>query len=96
MSQLKTPCSTHVELRENKRNERIVRDEMAARKARIEPIKKKFAFIMDDEGKIDVGNDMLSDDDKAALASLDKAWRDFEFGMMEAKTIIAKTFNLIE
>ena len=65
---------------------------MAQRKARIEPIKKKFEFITDDNN-IDIGNVELTDDDKNALASLDKSWKDFEIGMMEAKQIIQKTFQ---
>ena len=65
---------------------------MASMKARIEPIKKKFEFIMD-ENAVDIGNVELTDEDKNALQSLDKAWKDFEIGMMEAKSIIQKTFQ---
>jgi hypothetical protein len=65
---------------------------MASMKGRIEPIKKKFEFIMD-ENQIDIGTVELTDEDKIALQSLDKAWKDFEIGMMEAKSIIQKTFQ---
>jgi hypothetical protein len=59
---------------------------------RIEPIKKKFEFITDDNFS-DIGNVELSEEDKMALASLDSAWKQFTLGMSEAKAIIQKTFT---
>lgn len=63
---------------------------MQKRKDRIEPIKAKFSYIMDDNNNDGIE---LTDEDKAALESLDRAWKDFEIGMLEAKTIIGKTYQ---
>ena len=46
-----------------------------------------------DDNNIDIGNVELTDEDKNALNSLDKAWKEFEIGMMEAKQNIQKTFQ---
>lgn len=94
VAQLKTPCSNHDQLKKNRSDERVVRDRMAIMQARIEPIKAKFAFIMDpDETKLDMNNELLTEQDKAALGSIDKAWSDFRQGMLDAKAIIQKTFQ---
>jgi hypothetical protein len=47
-----------------------VKHNMGLMNARIDPIKKKFEFITDDNFS-DIGNVELSDEDKMALASLD-------------------------
>ena len=51
--------------------------------ARIEPIRKKFEFIMDDNySDISTGGGAeLTEQDKADLASLDQAWKNFSLGL---------------
>jgi len=52
--------------------------------AQLEPIKKKFAFIMDD-GNNSNGTIELTDEDKAKLAGLDDAWAKYIKGLAEAQ-----------
>lgn len=47
---------------------------------------------MDDNySDIGAGTNELTEDDKALLLGIDKAWKEFTVGMQEAKTIIQKT-----
>jgi len=59
--------------------------------AQLEPIKKKFAFIMDD-GNNSNGTIELTDEDKAKLAGLDDAWAKYIKGLAEAQQIINKNY----
>ena len=58
---------------------------------KIEPIKKKFEFIMDDNySDIVTGTFELTEEDKALLANIDQEWKNFTLGMTEARNVIQK------
>ena len=58
---------------------------------KIEPIKKKFEFIMDDNySDIGTGTFELTEKDKSDLAGIDQAWKTFLLGMNEAKDVLRK------
>ena len=58
---------------------------------KIDPIKKKFEFIMDDNySDIGTGTFELTESDKLSLLGIDQAWKDFQLGMNDAKDVIRK------
>jgi hypothetical protein len=55
-----------------------VNNRKAEMQGRIDPIKKKFEFIMDDNySDIGTGTFELTEQDKADLAGIDEAWKKF-------------------
>jgi len=62
---------------------------------RIEPIKKKFAFILDDANSESTTTE-LSEEDKIKLASLDELWGKFLKGMTEANAVIMRDYQTLK
>jgi len=85
VKELKTPCQNLEQLKQNKDKFYEVRERQDQMHARMDPIKRKFAFITeDDKGNQGNAADELTEEDKNALASLDDAWAQFLIGMNEA------------
>ena len=61
--------------------------------ARIEPIKKKFEFIMDDNLNSEIGTVELTEEDKNNLFSIDGEYKKFLLGMTDANAIIMKCYG---
>ena len=91
VQELTQVCQTQDQFKKNRDKLQWVNTERKAElQGKIEPIKKKFDFIMDDNYS-DIGTDNeLTDQDKADLASVDQAWKNFLMGMNEAKDVIRK------
>lgn len=92
VDELKRPCQNRPELKKNREKNKEVKANMAQIKARIEPIKKKFEFIMDDNYS-DIGIVELTEEDKNNLYNIDAEYKKFEVGMAEANTIIMKCYS---
>ena len=75
IDELKTPPTKLDHLKKNKDLFAVVKAKLPALAARREPIKKKFAFIQDQE--TNDGSTELSEEDKAKLEGLEEAWKKF-------------------
>jgi len=91
VDELRQHSSKLEQLKQNKMRLAEVRANQPMLEARIEPIKKKFAFIMDD-GNNSNGTIELTEDDKNKLASLDDAWAKYIKGLAEAQQTINKNY----
>jgi hypothetical protein len=86
IDELKTPPTKLDHLKKNKDLFAEVKAKLPALAARREPIKKKFAFIQDQE--TNDGSTELSEEDKAKLEGLEEAWKKFQDGLEDAAIII--------
>lgn len=90
IEELKTPPTKLEHLKKNKDLYTEVRAKLHILEARRDPIKKKFAYIQEQDQEI--GSTELTDDDKAKLDGLDDAWAKFNDGLDEANLIIQKCY----
>jgi dynein heavy chain len=91
VDELKQHSSKLEQLKLNRERLAQVRAEQGDLEAQLEPIKRKFGFIMDD-GNNSNGTIELTDEDKAKLLGLDDAWSKYIKGLAEAQTIINKNY----
>ena len=77
------------QLKRNRERYAEVRSKEHIFEARIQPIRLKFAYIMDDD-KQGQGVE-FTEQDKLLLASLDENWIKFKKGMIEANLMIQKS-----
>ena len=91
VAELTQVCETKFQFKRNQDKWMEVNNRKGEMQGKIDPIKKKFEFIMDDNySDIGTGTFELTEQDKAALASIDQAWKDFQLGMADAKDVIRK------
>ena len=84
-------CHTKEQFKKNQDKLLEVNNRKGELQAKIEPIQKKFEFIMDDNySDIGQGNFELTEDDKMSLQNIGKAWERFQLGMSEAKDVLRK------
>ena len=76
VEELKRPCQNRAELKKNREKNKEVKARYTQLQARIEPIKKKFEFIMDDNYS-DIGIVELTEEDKNNLYNIDAEWKKF-------------------
>lgn len=94
VEELKQPSQKRDQLKKNKERYNEVRAKQHLLEARIEPIKKKFAFIQDDANSESPNE--LSEEDKNKLASLDELWGRFLKGMTEANAVILRDYQTLK
>jgi TolA-binding protein len=92
---LKMPSQKREQLKKNKERYNEVRAKQHLLEARIEPIKKKFAFIQDDANSESTMTE-LTEEEKAKLASLDELWGKFLKGMTEANAVIMRDYQTLK
>jgi hypothetical protein len=92
VEELKRPCQNRAELKHNREKYKEVKAKYPQYQARIEPIKKKFEFIMDDNYS-DIGMVELTEEDKNNLFSIDAEYKKFLLGMNDANAIIMKCYQ---
>lgn len=87
IDELKRPCETSEQLAKNMKLRKDVMAKKEELKARILPIKQKFAYLQSDENA-EFTNIELTEEEKESLNSIDEAWKRFEIGLSEAHNII--------
>ena len=92
---LKMPSQKREQLKKNKERYNEVRAKQHLLEARIEPIKKKFAFIQDDANSESTMTE-LTEEEKAKLPSLDELWGKFLKGMTEANAVIMRDYQTLK
>lgn len=92
---LKTPPTQLTMLKKNRDLHEEVKKKMDELDARREPIKKKFQYIQDQDGEVAV-QELLTDEDKAKLESLDDAWEKFKDDLEAAAAIILKYYQQLK
>jgi len=95
VEELKQPSQKREQLKKNKERYNEVRAKQHLLEGRIEPIKKKFAFILDDANSESTTTE-LSEEDKIKLASLDELWGKFLKGMTEANAVIMRDYQTLK
>ena len=91
VDELTQVCQTKEQFKKNSDKLAEVNNRRAQLQGKIDPIKKKFEFIMDDNySDIGTGIFELTEKDKADLLSIDQAWKNFTLGMNDAKEVIRK------
>lgn len=95
VEELKQPSQKRDQLKKNKERYNEVRAKQHLLEARIEPIKKKFAFIQDDANSESTMTE-LSEEEKNKLASLDELWGRFLKGMTEANAVILRDYQTLK
>ena len=94
VAELVKPCPSKEDYKRNNDKWMEVNGRKAELQGKIEPIKKKFEFIMDDNfSDIGTGTHELTDEDKIKLANIDTEWKNFTLGMNEAKDVLRKCYN---
>lgn len=89
--ELQKTCETTEQLKKNiKLKNEVIRDK-EAKKARIQPIKQKFAFLLGEDNS-DFCNIELTDEEKEQLAGIDEAWNKFNKELNEAIVQIQKNY----
>ena len=84
-------CHTKEQFKKNQDKLLEVNNRKGELQGKIDPIKKKFEFIMDDNySDIGTGTFELTETDKADLVNIDNAWKNFQLGMNEAKDVLRK------
>jgi hypothetical protein len=91
VDELRQHSGDRLVLKQNRERLTQVRADQGLMEAKIEPIKKKFSFIMDD-GNNSNGTIELTDEDKQKLLTLDDCWAKYIKGLAEAQTIINKNY----
>jgi len=86
VEELKQNCTKLEQLKRNRERYAEVRSKEHLLEARIQPIRLKFAYIMDDDKQGQVVE--FTELDKMLLASLDENWAKFKKGMNDAHTVI--------
>ncbi len=92
VNELKQPSSKLEQLRRNKERYAEVRAKQGELEARLNPIRQKFAYLLDDSQN-EATMTELNEEDKLKLASLDEEWNKFIKGMAEAHAVITKNFG---
>ena len=59
--------------------------------ARIEPIKKKFAYLEEHEQEFNI-----TEDDQLRIRNLPEAWKKFNDGLMEASQVMIRSSRLLK
>lgn len=91
VAELTQVCQTKEQFKRNQDKLMEVNNRRPQLQGKIEPIKKKFEFIMDDNySDIGTGTFELTEEDKALLLNIDQEWKNFTLGMTEAKNVIQK------
>lgn len=95
IAKLKTQPTKLQELKDNRDLYNETKAKLHILDARREPIKKKFAYIQEQDQDIGSGID-ISEEDKAKLDGLDDAWEKFKEGLDDANSIIQKAFTQLK